>query len=142
VRQLTGTEGGIGTYEISVSQTVAEEVLSSGAKTAQQGVRATVQLDFHSATNSSGDRANTVSTLFRDEFAVQQFAEQDPNYGVSPLYADDPAQRPFINDQKQYEWRWVVEARVQAEIEVSVPQQYADEVDATLVNVDAAYPPT
>lgn len=127
----TGT-GGIGTYTITPTQTVASRAMSAGARDIEQGVEATWQLDFHSAGGTAGDMASTVSTLFRDPFAADQFASQDPNYGVVPLYADDPRQMPFVNDQQQYEWRWIVEAVMQANAVVSVPQQYADDVEVAV----------
>jgi hypothetical protein len=136
----TGT-GGVGTYTISPSQTVASRVMSSGAKSLEQGMEVALQLDFHSDQMDAGDLAMTVSTLMRDDYAVQQFADQDPNYGVVPLFADDPRQAPFINDQQQFEYRWVVEAHLQANEIVSVPQQYADSVEVEVISVDATYPP-
>lgn len=142
VEQLTGSTGGAGTYKVSQSQTVISSTISSGGKTLQQALKCAVQLDFHSADESvAGDMANTVSTTLRDEFGVQQFANQSSNYGVVPLYADDARQTPFHNDQQQVEWRWVVEALLQANIVVSVPQQYADSATIGLVSVDAAYAP-
>ena len=48
----------------------------------------------------------------------------------------------IINDQQQYEWRWVVEAMLQANQVVSVPQQFADQVTVEIISVDASYPPS
>lgn len=140
VAQGTGT-GGVGTYQVSPSQTVSSEVLSSGAKTIQINSEAVVQLDFHSAAGISGDYAQQVAAKLRDEWGVQQFADQTPNYGVVPLFADDPAQRPFLNENQQIEWRWVLDAHLQVNQVTSVPQQYADSIQVELVDVDAAYPP-
>lgn len=133
---LTGT-GGLGTYQVSPgAQTVASTTLSAGARSITEPTEITVQLDVHGP--NSADFAQTISTLWRDPFGVEQFANQDPNYGVTPLHADDPKQMPFLNDQQQYEWRWVVEALAQANPVVSVPQQYADAVVVKVVSVDAA----
>lgn len=133
--------GGAGSYVVSPSQSVSSRTMSSGAKSAEQGAEVTVQLDFHSAGGAAGDMAQVVSTLLRDEFGTQQFADQSPNYGVVPLHADGPRQSPFINDQQQFEWRWTLDACLQVNDVVSVPQQYADAVDVGLVSVDATYPP-
>lgn len=135
----TGT-GGIGTYTVSTSQTVSSRTMSSGAKSVTQHAEVTVQLDVHGP--KSGDSAQVISTLLRDEYGVQQFAGQSPNYGVVPLHADEPKQMPFVNAEQQYEWRWVVEAMLQVNQVVSVPQQYSDSIDVTLVSVDAVYPPS
>jgi len=137
---LTGS-GQIGTYTIAPGQTVSSRTLSAGSKTVQQALKATIQLDFHSTDYSAGDLANTVSTLLRDAFAVDQFANQSPNYGVVPLYADDARQIPFLNDSQAVEWRWVVDTLLQCNVIVQVPQQFTDSVGLDLVSVDEAYAP-
>jgi hypothetical protein len=137
----TGT-GGIGTYTVTPSQTVGSEKLSCGTQQIQQATRFAIQLDFHSSDESAAaDMAQTVTTLFRDEYAVDQFANQSPNYGVVPLLADDARQLPFFNDQSQTEWRWVVEALLQANVVVTISQEFADSVKLTTIDVDAAYAP-
>jgi hypothetical protein len=131
----TGT-GGLGTYTVSPGQNISSETLSAGGKTVQQAIKMTVQVDFHSANDTdAGDMAGTVSTLLRDEFGVQQFANQSPNYGVVPLYADDPRQMVFFNDQQQAEFRFIVEVLLQANIIVSVPQTFSDAVALGLVEI-------
>ncbi len=137
---LTGS-GQVGTYTVTPTQTVAPETLSAGAQQITMPARATVRLDFHAADTTSGDLANAVSALLRDPYGVAQFANQSPNYGVAPLYADDARQAPFLNDQQLVEWKWVVEAMLQANVVVSVPQQFADSVGLDLVSVDEAYAP-
>lgn len=135
----TGT-GGVGTYTISPSQNLTSQTLSAGRKSMTQAAQATVQLDFHSEnTTLAGDMAQTVSTLLRDEYGVTSFANQPS--GVVPLLADDPRQMPFINDQQQYEWRWIVTATFQVNQQVSVAQEYADAVNVGLIEVDGRYPP-
>lgn len=130
--------GGPGSYIIEPAQTVASTTLSAGQKTIEQGAQVAVQLDFHSADNSAADLAQTVSTVFRDAYGVQLF--EDQGGGVVPLYADDPRYVPWINDQSQYEWRWVLEANFQVNQTVSVPQQYFDGATITPVNVDTLPP--
>lgn len=136
----TGT-GGPGTYSVSGSQTVASRMLAAGQQNLVQPSQVSIQLDFHAADGTSGDLAQTVSTVLRDGFGVQQFADQSPNYGVSPLYADDPRQMPFHNAEQQVEWRWILEVALQVDQSVAVPQQYSDAVAVDVVSVDAAYPP-
>ncbi len=134
---ISGT-GGTGTYQVSPSQTLAPGTLSVGRKALVQSAQVTVQLDFHDADGSTGaNMAQTISTLLRDEYGV---AAMEPN-GVVPLYADDPNQIPFINDQQQYEWRWVLEAQFQVNQKTTVPQEYADAVNVGLIEVDGKYPP-
>lgn len=142
VTALGSGSGGVGTYTVTPAQTISSETLSAGVKRLEQHAKVTVQLDFHSADLSvAGDMAQTVSTTLRDEYGVRQFAEQVPNYGVVPLYADDPTQRPFFNDQQQVEWRWSLEAMLQLNQMLSVPQQFADELVAEVISVDVEYAP-
>lgn len=142
IQQLSGTPGGTGTYQIAPAQTVSQEILSAGQNQLSQNAKVCVQLDFHAPDNTAGDLAQIVSTALRDEYAVDFFAELEaPLDSVVPLYADDPKQVPFINDQEQWEWRWVLEAYLEADQIIYLPQQYADSVVPTLVDVPAAYPP-
>ena len=66
----TGT-GGVGTYTVSPTQTVGSRKLASGGETFLQPTRVTIQLDVHGP--NSADNAQTISTLFRDDYAVQFF---------------------------------------------------------------------
>lgn len=140
VSQTSGTAGGIGVYVVSISQTLSSRTLSAGQKTAEQGTQIVVQLDFHSEPASdAGDMAQTVSTLLRDAYATEWFADNAPT--VFPLFADNPRQAPFINDQQMFEYRWMLECNFQFNPLVRVPQQYADNVDIPAVSVDAIYEP-
>lgn len=132
----TGT-GGVGTYNIDQTQTITSEVLSSGQTSAMQPTEIVMQMDVHGP--NSTENAQVITTLFRDPYGVQWFRDNIPD--VVPLYADDPNQVPFYNAEDQTEYRWVVEAHLQANITVAVPQQYADVVDVELINVDVVYPP-
>jgi hypothetical protein len=135
--QLSGPAGGPGTYRVSQSQAAPGQTLSSGQTVVQQSTDIVVQLDVHGP--AGADNAQIISTLMRDQAGVDIFAAA--NERVVPLHADDPRQMPFVNAEKQYEDRWVVEAHVQIKPNVAIPQQYADAVAVDLVSVDAAYPP-
>jgi hypothetical protein len=138
VKQLSGPTGDIGTYQVSVSQTLASGKLASGSLTYTQPTRVVMQLDVHGP--NASDNAQMISTLLRDDYAVEAIAAVNPN--VAPLYAEDPRQMPFINDQQQYEYRWVVECHLQANQTVTLPQEYADTLVVGLIDVDAVYPAT
>lgn len=137
IQQLSGTTGGVGTYKVSPSQALSGRALAAGATNVTQATEVVVQLDVHGP--NGADNAQRISTLLRDDYAVMQFA----TYGVdvTPLYAEDPKQLPFLNAEQQYEDRWVVEALLQTNPVVGVPQQFADSTEVDVVSVDAAYPP-
>lgn len=142
VAQTGGTPGGAGTYTVAPSQTVGSEVLSTGSENLTEKATVRVQLDFHSGDLTGSDLARIFTTAFRDEYATNFFAALSaPLNGISPLYADDHNQQPFINENQQYEWRWVVDAMLQADAVLNVPQQYADSVKVVTVNVPATYGP-
>ena len=137
---ITAGAGQVGTYTVSNSQTVAPGTISAGSTEIQMNAIATIQLDFHASDQTAGDLATVVSATMRDPFAVDQFANQSPNYGTVPIHADDPAQRPFFDDQQQVEWRFVVDALLQANIVVRVSKQFADSVALNLKSVFAEFP--
>lgn len=109
----------------------------AGTQDHTQPTEAVFQLDVHGP--NSADNAEVISTLFRSAYAVDAMAAINPD--VYPLHADDPKQVPFINDANQYESRWVIEAFLQANQTVSVPQQSAEALAVDLIDVDAVYPP-
>lgn len=130
--------GGIGTYTISQAQTVASEKMASGSKIFLQPTKIVVQLDVHGP--NSADNSQTISTLFRDDFAVQAFKAS--GFDVTPLYVTDPRQLPFTNENQQTENRWVIDAHMQANPTIRAPQEFADQLDITLIEIEAAYPAT
>jgi hypothetical protein len=95
----------------------------SGAEAVTQAFEVTFQLDFHSANvGDSSDAVLAVSTLFRDDIAYQAFAAS--GLSISPLYADDPKQVPFINAEQQYETRWVLDTVLQVNAGVVWAQDF------------------
>lgn len=152
---ITGT-GGTGTYALSGAiGTIGSETMACGALFAMQPTEITVQCDFHGP--SSADNVQIASTLFRDDFAIQQFGAVAPPVGwqllapgdtlseiyvgIAPLYADDPRQSPFIDAESQYEDRWTLDACLQANQIVTAPQQFAATVRISPTSIDATFPP-
>lgn len=127
----TGT-GGVGTYTVSPAQTVSSRALFAGTMAARQATMVTVQLDVHGP--SSADNAQFISTLFRDMYACDFFTALQPE--LQPLHASEPRQVPFVNGEAQVEYRWSVDAVMQANPIVTVPQRFADQVEITLNPVD------
>lgn len=136
--QTSGTPGGIGVYVVAPVQTVASRQMAAGVLDIQQSTEIVVQLDAHGPI--SADLAQTITTLMRSAWGVAKFEELNPGCGVTPLYADDPKQMPFSNDQVQQEDRWMVEAHLQVKPTVTVPQQFAAAAIVGLVEVDERYP--
>jgi len=124
VRPTTITAAGPGdTYTVSPGQTVGAQMMSAGKQLITQKTKVTIQLDFHSAdVSTSADMAQIVSTLLRDPYAIEQF--KSSGYDVTPLYADDPRQMAFSNAENQFETRYLVEAALQVNQTVIVPQEF------------------
>ncbi len=124
--------GQAGAYIVSTSQNVASRKMAAGNAVLTQAIEVSLQLDVHSSSLTlSTDMARAITTAFRDMNASTYFIE---NYGgnITPIDADDPRQVPFINDQNQYETRWVVTARLQVNASMSIPQQFADQLSVEI----------
>lgn len=131
----TGT-GGVGTYTVSQSQTAAAGVIAAGTLSILQPVTVTVQIDVHGP--NSADNVQVISTLFRDSYGVDQIQAANP--GVTPLHADQARQMPFVNGEQQIEYRWTMDALVQCNPTLNVPQQYAAAAKVGTIEVDTTYP--
>jgi hypothetical protein len=130
--------GGVGDYVVSPSQTAAAGPMAAGVVEVSQQTEFVVQIDAYGPIG--GDVAQTITTMLRSLWGVDQFAAQEPNYGVVPLFASDPQQMPFSDDQQQVENRWMLEAYLQINPVVTVPQQFADALVVGLVDVDERFP--
>lgn len=132
--QLSGSAGGTGSYGVTTSGTltIGPETMACGTLSVLQPVDITFQLDVHGP--GSSDNAQIITTLWRDDYAVEFF--NGSGVSAAPLYADDPRQIPFINAENQFEYRWVVEARLQANQSVTVGQQFAGQLQVSLINVE------
>lgn len=98
------------------------------------GVEITVQVEVHGP--NSADNAQVITSLWRDPYGVEFM---DPV--CAPLFAEEPVQFPFWNDQEQTENRWVLKLHLQANVTVSTAQEFADTLHIDLVEVDTTYPP-
>lgn len=137
VSQTSGTPGGIGVYRVNKSQVFPSSLIAAGVANLTQATQTVLQVDVHGP--NSADNATIITTAFRDEVAADFFASMSG--AISPLYADDPKQLPFLNAEQQWEDRWVVEANIEVDYTVTFPQQFFTNVIANLINVDVVYPP-
>lgn len=129
--------GGTGTYTVSPSQTFPLGVISGGSETITQAAELTIQIDVHGP--GSSENALAITSILRDAYGVDAFLAL--GLDVVTLYADDPKQIPFFNGEQQYEMRWVIEAKLQANLALSIPQQFAGTLSVNTISVEATYPP-
>jgi hypothetical protein len=136
VTALGSGSGGTGTYTINNPQNLGSRPIACGVAAILQPTRVIVQLDVHGP--GSNDNAQIIATALRDEYAYESFKAS--GFDVTPLYAEDPRQIPFLNDQQQYETRWVIEAAMQANQVVTVPQEFAGVVTVLTKSIEEAFP--
>lgn len=137
VTALQSGTGGVGTYTVNNSQTVAAETMACGTAALTQKTEIVMQCNVHGP--NSSDNAQIIATTIFDEVGRDLF---DPDTtGVAPLFADAPRQVPFINGENQWETRYVVDCHLQADIAVIFAQQFADALSVNVISVDAQYPP-
>ena len=148
---ITGT-GGVGDYQLSGTiGAVSGTKMATGVFLALQPIEITIQLDVHGP--NSTNNAQIISTLFRDQYAVDVFSAfgtTPPGWGpipiggtlpipynaIAPLYADEPRQSAFINAESQYEERWIVDACLQTNQVVTVARDFADTLKITLQDIE------
>lgn len=87
----------------------------------------TYQLDVYGP--GAADNAQVISTLLRDDYGCSFLAP----YGLAPLFCDDGQQMPLVTGEQQYLARWMVRGTLQANLAVTVGQQFADRLFTTLL---------
>lgn len=133
--QLNGTPGGIGTYSVLPSQTLAQETIYAGQRSDMVPTRLVVQLDIHGP--ASGDNTKIVEGLFFSSVATDFFDTE--GYTVQALHADVARQVPFVNGADQYETRWVMDLHLEIDPVLGTPIQFFDEVTPSVVEAATQY---
>jgi hypothetical protein len=100
----------------------------------EQGVEVMLQLDVFGV--NAADLATIITTLWRDDYACLALGAV-----CQPLYCDEPRLMPFIDGEEQYEQRYTISAHLQYNPTVSVPQQFANVAQVSVINVDEKYAP-
>jgi hypothetical protein len=136
VTALGSGTGGAGTYTLSTTQTRSSQTLAAGVYEATAPTKVTVQLSVHGPLGS--ENAHLIAVLFRDAYALNFLAA----YQIVPLYTDEATQVPFTNGEQQIESRWILNAVIQYNPTVSLPQEFAGSLSVDLQNVDVVYPPS
>lgn len=97
-----------------------------------------VDVDFcHSTDSIARERSEVIETLGRSFFATDFFQEQ----GLSFLYAKDVKFLPFVDEMKQYIFRYRVSLHLSKWTEVKIPQEYFDQIKFQIENVDVHHEP-
>ena len=81
----------------------------------------TMQIDCYGV--QSGERAQSISSLFRDDYACQMF--KDSGLDIQPFYASNPRQMPLVNGEGQYERRWTFNLEMQVNHSITLTAETA-----------------
>jgi hypothetical protein len=103
-------------------RTYVDPGTNPGAMKAQATQEVSVQLDVYG--KDAQANANILSTLFRDGYAVDAFPA-----GIAPCYAGDPQQIPLVTGEENWLERWKLDLVLSVVPTVSVPQDFADELE-------------
>lgn len=137
ITALGSGTGGIGTYSVSPSQTMASGSVASGVHAMTSPMHLTIQVEVHGP--AAADNTQAILTAFRDSYAAETF--ESHGLGVVPLYCQEPKQMAFVGGEAQYEDRWIIEMSLQINPTVNAPQAFADRLSTGIVPVDKTYPP-
>lgn len=88
-----------------------------------------IQIDFYGA--QASEYCKAVKTAFRSQWGFDQFPAN-----VKPLYTSDGRQTPLVTGEQQWESRWTLTVHMQYNPAITVPQQFADEIETKLVNAN------
>lgn len=119
---------------LATNVTTYQPNAGTGQKSVETAFRYMFQLDIYGP--DAQPWAAQASALWRDEYATDQMPAN-----IQPLYADDPSQMVLVNAEDQYEQRWRVQAALQYNPVLTLGQDFAASLSATLKEVDAFYPP-
>lgn len=113
-------------------ETSATDYLPATSKAQITGpTRVDVQIDFYGA--NAGEYCKAFQAAMRSLWGFDKFPAN-----VKPLYCNDGVQSPLITGEQQYESRWTITASLQYNPSITVPQEFADVLTAT-VNVPADF---
>lgn len=97
----------------------------------------TIQCDVFGP--GSADNAAVIEATWRSGYGCDKLAE----YGdMAPLYVETPRQMPLINGEQQFQDRWSVDLVLQVNQRLVLTQDFANELVAGVISVDAEYPPS
>ena len=114
-----------------------EELAGAGlqrglVRSVKQNTEVVFQLDVHGP--QAFNNANRISTLFRSSYATDYF--EGKGMPIAPLFADDPRQAQFVDGEKQYEDRYIVEAHLQVNFTMTAVAQSARTLTVEIIDVE------
>ncbi|WP_371432427.1 hypothetical protein [Novosphingobium sp.] len=106
-----------------------DPVPATGTADIERSTSLDVQLDIYGPL--SADNAQVITTLFRDDWGVDNLKSA----GIAPLYCTEPAQMPLLAGEQQWIQRWTMTATLHGNIAITIPAEFADTLITTLSEV-------
>lgn len=120
---------------LSLPHTTYADMPGAGAMTLTRPTQWNAQVDCYG--DGAQDLALAICIALRSSYGCDALKAS----GAQPLYTGEPRQLPFITGEDQYLERWSVDAVLQFNPSITVPQQFADQLRVDFVEVDTKYPP-
>jgi hypothetical protein len=120
---------------LSLPRTTYVDVPSAGTMTLTRPTQWNAQVDCYG--DGAQDLALAICIALRSSYGCDALKAS----GCAPLYTGEPRQLPFITGEDQYLERWSVDAVLQFNPSITMPQQFADQLRVDFVEVDTKYPP-
>ena len=106
----------------------------SGTETVTQGYDYTFQADLYGSTAS--DLALTLQSMFRSDLTTAFFEAYGPGLMIEPLYCEDATHNALVNEENQFEERWILRPHFNVAISVAASQQFMTTAAVGLINVE------
>lgn len=103
----------------------------AGTRLVKQSTEYSIQIDCYGP--ASSDHATAIGMMLRDAYGCDMLAP----YGCQPLYTSDPTQSALVNGEENYEQRWMLTAVLQFNPIITVPQEFADDLQVAFENADS-----
>ena len=109
-------------------------------ETTSVGLDYTFQIDSYG--DGASDWALIMQTVFRSDQTASFFEAWGlaNNFTIDPLYTDDAMHMAIVNDESQYEERWMQKMHFAVVFSVTAAQQFMNQVVVGSINVQATYP--
>lgn len=101
--------------------------------TIQQSLDIAFQIDCYG--KDSGSWAAIVTAAFNDTYGCNALGPD-----CQPLYCNEGRMMPLTNEELEYEERWNLDGHLQWNPVMTVLQEYADELNLTLRDVNVEFP--
>ena len=95
--------------------------------------------EYHIQLDAYGPGAGDIMQILFTEFNSSDAYDAFTTPGIYPLYSDMPHQHPLVDQEAEYEVRWIMDVHLQYNPTLTNTVQTASSVTVGIINVEAAY---